>query len=198
MRFPTFIEQNRLKMWNKQKSGFVRIRATTVADSCAIKVSCYTSKLCFRTLKVPHKNVHKFLCICLISVNNKRRSYTQHDTRKQNKNSSEPLRSNLILQLNTQRKQIPLERHIQKLKKQSIATKSVKYRYHCLLMWEIGPANNTTRCSGLSKRCLPHAWHPSQAATMVSKWHSKRQIQVQYDRMYSISTTWETNHWPSL
>ena len=45
--------------------------------------------------------------------------------------------------------------------------------YHCRLPWEIGPADNTTRCSRLSKCCLPHAWHLSQTATMVLKWHSK-------------------------
>ena len=33
-----------------------------------------------------------------------------------------------------------------------------------VLVWEIGPANNTTRWSGLSKRRLPHAWHLSQLA----------------------------------
>ena len=47
-----------------------------------------------------------------------------------------------------------------------------------LLVWEIGPANNTTRCSGLSKRRLPHAWHLSQLAINLSLDKSKRQIDV--------------------
>ena len=34
-------------------------------------------------------------------------------------------------------------------------------------MWEIGPADNTTRCSGYSKSCLPHAWYPPQKIIMV-------------------------------
>ena len=47
-----------------------------------------------------------------------------------------------------------------------------------VLMWEIGPANNTTRCSGLSKRRLPHAWHLSQPAINLSLDKSKWQIHV--------------------
>ena len=37
------------------------------------------------------------------------------------------------------------------------ATKSVVIINKCMLLGEIGPADNTTRCSGLSKHCLPHA-----------------------------------------
>ena len=44
---------------------------------------------------------------------------------------------------------------------------STKSMYR-VLVWEIGPASNTTRCSGLSKRRLPHAWHPSQLAINLS------------------------------
>ena len=47
-----------------------------------------------------------------------------------------------------------------------------------VLVWEIGPANNKTRCSGLSKRRLPRAWHLSQLAINLSLDKSKRQIHV--------------------
>ena len=47
-----------------------------------------------------------------------------------------------------------------------------------MLVREIGPANNTTRCSGLSKRRLPHALHRSQLALNLSLDKSKRQIDV--------------------
>ena len=33
-----------------------------------------------------------------------------------------------------------------------------------VLVWEIGPVNNMTRCSGLSKRRLPHAFGPTLAS----------------------------------
>ena len=36
------------------------------------------------------------------------------------------------------------------------AIKSTYNVYYCRLLREIGPTDNTTRCSGLSKRCLPH------------------------------------------
>ena len=45
-------------------------------------------------------------------------------------------------------------------------------------VWEIGSANNTTRCSGSSKRRLPHAWHLSQQSINLSLDKSKRQIHV--------------------
>ena len=47
-----------------------------------------------------------------------------------------------------------------------------------VIVWKIGPANNTTRWSGLSKRRLPYAWHPSQLAINLSLDKSKRQIYV--------------------
>ena len=47
-----------------------------------------------------------------------------------------------------------------------------------VLVWEIGPANNMTRCSELSKHRLPHAWHLSQLAINLSLDKSKRQIHV--------------------
>ena len=47
-----------------------------------------------------------------------------------------------------------------------------------VLVWEIGLANNMTRCSGLSKRRLPHAWHLSQLAINLSSDKSKQQIHV--------------------
>ena len=37
------------------------------------------------------------------------------------------------------------------------ATKSAVIINKCMLLLGIGPAANTTRCSGLIKHCLPHA-----------------------------------------
>ena len=52
---------------------------------------------------------------------------------------------------------------------QQSATKSVVIINKCMLLREIGPADNTTRCSGLSKHCRPHARHPSQLASIDKK-----------------------------
>ena len=46
-----------------------------------------------------------------------------------------------------------------------------KIRVFYLLVREIGPANNTTRLSGLSEHRLPHPQHPSQLAIR----HNNRQ-----------------------
>ena len=47
-----------------------------------------------------------------------------------------------------------------------------------VLVWKIGPANNMTSCSRLSKRRLPNAWHPSQLAINWSLDKSKWRIHV--------------------
>ena len=47
---------------------------------------------------------------------------------------------------------------------------------YLVLVWEIGPANNMARSSQLSKRRLPHAWHPSHLAINVRLDKSQRQI----------------------
>ena len=55
-----------------------------------------------------------------------------------------------------------------------ISTKSMYW----VPVWEIGPANNTARCSWLSKRRLLHAWHLLQLAITLSLDRSKQQIHV--------------------
>ena len=56
------------------------------------------------------------------------------------------------------------------------------------VVWEIGPAKNTTRCSELSKRRLPDAWHPSQLAIDVCLDKSKRQIHLNNKKRLKFAT----------
>ena len=58
------------------------------------------------------------------------------------------------------------------------STKSIYW----VLVWKIGPANNKTRCSGLSNHRLPHASHSSQLAINLSSDKSKWQIHVNNEK----------------
>ena len=60
----------------------------------------------------------------------------------------------------------------------NVKNRQNRQKVYWVLVWEIGPANNTTRCTGLSKHRLPHAWHPSQLTINLSLDKSKWQIQV--------------------
>ena len=91
--------------------------------------------------------------------NNKKRSHTQLDSRKQ-----VIAFQDRVITINIKEAQHPLKREKQVIDKSSIMLKISTKSMHRVLVWEIGPANNTTRCSRLSKRRLLHAWHPSQLA----------------------------------
>ena len=103
--------------------------------------------------------------------NNKKRSHTQLDSRKQ-----VIAFQDRVITLNIKEAQHPLKWEKQVIDKSSIMLKISTKSMHRVLVWEIGPANNTTRCSRLSKRRLLHAWHPSQLAINLSIDKSKWQI----------------------
>ena len=95
--------------------------------------------------------------------NNKKRSHTQLDSRKQ-----VIAFQDRVMTINIKEAQHPLKWEKQVIDKSSIMLKISTRSMHRVLVWEIGPANNTTRCSRLSKRRLLHAWHPSQLAINLS------------------------------
>ena len=105
--------------------------------------------------------------------NNKKRSHTQLDSRKQ-----VIAFEDRVITINIKEAQHPLKWEKQVIDKSSIMLKISTKSMHRVLVWEIGPANNTTRCSRLSKRRLLHAWHPSQLAINLSIDKSKWQIHV--------------------
>ena len=105
--------------------------------------------------------------------NNKKRSHTQLDSRKQ-----VIAFQDRVITINVKEAQHPLKWEKQVIDKSSIMLKISTKSMHRVLVWEIGPANNTTRCSRLSKRRLLHAWHPSQLAINLSIHKSKWQIHV--------------------
>ena len=105
--------------------------------------------------------------------NNKKRSHTQLDSRKQ-----VIAFQDRVMTINIKEAQHPLKWEKQVIDKSSIMLKISTRSMHRVLVWEIGPANNTTRCSRLSKRRLLHAWHPSQLAINLSIDKSKWQIHV--------------------
>ena len=105
--------------------------------------------------------------------NNKKRSHTQLDSRKQ-----VIAFQDRVITINIKEAQHPLKWEKQVIDKSSIMLKISTKSMHRVLVWEIGPANNTTRCSRLSKRRLLHAWHPSQLAINLSIDKSKWQIHV--------------------
>ena len=105
--------------------------------------------------------------------NNKKRSHTQLDSRKQ-----VTAFQDRVMTINIKEAQHPLKREKQVKDKSSIMLKISTKSMHRVLVWEIGPANNTTRCSRLSKHHLLHAWHPSQLAINLSIDKSKWQIHV--------------------
>ena len=116
--------------------------------------------------------VSKFMSWCLLA-NNKKRSHTQLDSRKQ-----VIAFQDRVITINIKEAQHPLKWEKQVIDKSSIMLKISTRSMHRVLVWEIGPANNTTRCSRLSKRRLLHAWHPSQLAINLSIDKSKWQIHV--------------------
>ena len=105
--------------------------------------------------------------------NNKKRSHTQLDSRKQ-----VIAFLDRVITINIKEAQHPLKWKKQVIDKSSIMLKIWTKSMHRVLVWEIGPANNTTRCSRLSKHRLLHAWHPSQLAINLSIDKSKWQIHV--------------------
>ena len=105
--------------------------------------------------------------------NNKKRSHTQLDSRKQ-----VIAFQDRVITINIKEAQHPLKWEKQVIDKSSIMLKISTKSMHRVLVWEIGPANNTTRCSRLSKRRLLHAWHQSQLAIDLSTDKSKWQIHV--------------------
>ena len=105
--------------------------------------------------------------------NNKKRSHTQLDSRKQ-----VIAFQDRVITINIKEAQHPLKWEKQVIDKSSIMLKISTKSMHRVLVWEIGPANNTTRCSRLSKHRLFHAWHPSQLAINLSIDKSKWQIHV--------------------
>ena len=111
--------------------------------------------------------------LVLIFSNNKKRSHTQLDSRKQ-----VIAFQDRVMTTNIKEAKHPLKREKQVIDKSSIMLKISTKSMHRVLVWEIGPANNTTRCSRLSKRRLIHAWHPSQLAINLSIDKSKWQIHV--------------------
>ena len=104
---------------------------------------------------------------------NKKRSHTQLDSRKQ-----VIALQDRVITINIKEAQHPLKREKQVRDKSSIILKISTKSMHRVLVWEIGPAKNMTRCSRLSKHCLLHAWHPSQLAINLSIDKSKWQIHV--------------------
>ena len=109
----------------------------------------------------------------VVFINNKKRSHTQLDSRKQ-----VIAFQDRVITINIKEAQHPLKWEKQVIDKSSIMLKISTKSMHRVLVWEIGPANNTTRCSRLSKRRLLHAWHPSQLAINLSIDKSKWQIHV--------------------
>ena len=105
--------------------------------------------------------------------NNKKRSHTQLDSRKQ-----VIAFQDRVMTINIKETQHPLKWEKQVIDKSSIMLKISTRSMHRVLVWEIGPANNTTRCSRLSKHRLLHAWHPSELAINLSIDKSKWQIHV--------------------
>ena len=105
--------------------------------------------------------------------NKKKRSHTQLDSRKQ-----VIAFQDRVITINIKEAQHPLKREKQVIDKSSIMLKISTKSMHRVLVWEIGPANNTTRCSRLSKRRLLHVWHPSQLEINLSIDKSKWQIHV--------------------
>ena len=105
--------------------------------------------------------------------NNKKRSHTQLDSRKQ-----VIAFQDRVITINIKEAQHPLKWEKQVIDKSGIMLKISTKSMHRVLVWEIGPANNTTRCSRLSKHRLLHAWHPSQLAINLSMDKSKWQIHV--------------------
>ena len=105
--------------------------------------------------------------------NDKKRSHTQLDSRKQ-----VIAFQDRVITINIKEAQHPLKWKKQVIDKSSIMLKISTKSMHRVLVWEIGPANNMTRCSRLSKRRLLHAWHPSQLAINLSIDKSKWQIHV--------------------
>ena len=95
----------------------------------------------------------------LQALNKTKRSHTQLDSRKQ-----VIAFQDRVITINIKEAQHPLKWEKQIIDKSSIMLKISTKSMHRVLVWEIGPANNTTRCSGLSKHHLLHAWHPSQLA----------------------------------
>ena len=112
-------------------------------------------------------------CIYYLPWNNKKRSHTQLDSRKQ-----VIAFQDRVITINIKEAQHPLKWEKQVIDKSSIMLKISTKSMHRVLVWETGPANNTTRCSRLSKRRLLHAWHPSQLAINLSIDKSKWQIHV--------------------
>ena len=106
-------------------------------------------------------------------INNKKRSHTQLDSRKQ-----VIAFQDRVITINIKEAQHPLRWEKQVIDKSSIMLKISTKSMHWVLVWEIGPANNTTRCSRLSKHHLLHAWHLSQLAINLSIDKSKWQIHV--------------------
>ena len=106
-------------------------------------------------------------------LNNKKRSHTQLDSREQ-----VIAFQDRVITINIKEAQHPLKWEKQVIDKSSIMLKISTKSMHRVLVWEIGPANNTTRCSRLSKRRLLHAWDPSQLAINLSIDKSKWQIHV--------------------
>ena len=102
-------------------------------------------------------------CLTYFNKNNKKRSHTQLDSRKQ-----VIAFQDRVITINIKEAQHPLKWEKQVIDKSSIMLKISTKSMHRVLVWEIGPANNTTRCSRLSKRRLLHAWHPSQLAINLS------------------------------
>ena len=132
--------------------------------------------LSVKTIRLHHNNIIAFSNLSTLETvfkNNKKRSHTQLDSRKQ-----VIAFQDRVITINIKEAQHPLKREKQVIDKSSIMLKISTKSMHRVLVWEIGPANNTTRCSRLSKRRLLHAWHLSQLAINLSIDKSKWQIHV--------------------
>ena len=119
------------------------------------------------------KMLNKYQTRTALIWNNQKRSHTQLDSRKQVIAFQDE-----VITINIKEAQHPLKWEKQVIDKSSIMLKISTKSMHRVLVWEIGPANNTTRCSRLNKRRLLHAWHPSQLAINLSIDKSKWQIHV--------------------
>ena len=155
------------EVWNKLRTVCKVTWKKTMIESKFISISAWSR---------PREDIDSFVHSSIRKIliwNNKKRSHTQLDSRKQ-----VIAFQDRVITINIKEAQHPLKWEKQVIDKSSIMLKISTKSMHRVLVWEIGPANNTTRCSRLSKRRRLHAWHPSQLAINLSTDKSKWQIHV--------------------
>ena len=121
----------------------------------------------------------------MLSTNNKKRSHTQLDSRKQ-----VIAFQDRVMTINIKEAQHPLKWEKQVIDKSSIMLKISTRSMHRVLVWEIGPANNTTRCSRLSKVFKDSKRSERICKALHSNTHNLQQCCLSWWRSHPLRTTW--------